>query len=216
MGILRQGVLGGFRKKTGTVVGASHRGQDIIRGLPRISKKTPSKGQLDQRTKFGLVIKFLSRIGHLINPGFAAAAGITSAINEAVDYHLNNAIKGTSPNFSLDLTKLKFSSGRLLTVDDLLVESTTPGKLKFIWTHDSQDSSEVDSTDLLTVLAYNPAKGRFVSMHTQVHFGYFLFFLLMLSKWKLQQLSVSTNNRLSFIDTNIWLPRCLHLYSVGF
>jgi hypothetical protein len=80
MGILRQGVLGGFRKKTGTVVGASHRGQDIIRGLPRISKKAPSKGQLDQRTKYGLVKKFLNRISH-------------------------------------------------------------PGKLKFSWTHESQDSS---------------------------------------------------------------------------
>jgi hypothetical protein len=168
MGILRQGVLGGFRNKTGTVVGANYRGQDTIRGLPRISKKAPSKGQLDQRMKFGLVTKFLSRISHLINPGFAAATGITSPMNEAVDYHLNNAITGVSPNFSLDLTKLKFSSGKLLTADDLLVESTTPGKLKFSWTHDSQDSSEVDSKDLLTVLAYNPSKGRFVSMRTQV------------------------------------------------
>lgn len=168
MGIIRQGILGGFRKKTGAVVGAYHRGQDTIRGLPRISKKAPTPVQMDQRQKFGLVTKFLSRISPLIDQGFAVVSGFTSPMNNAVTYHLNNAIKGVSPNFSLDLTKLKFSSGKLARAAEALVESTTPGKLKFTWEHELADGKDIDGTDVLTVLAYNPAKEQFVSMRTQV------------------------------------------------
>ena len=45
------------------------------------------------------------------------------------------------------------------------------------------------------------------------HFGYFLFFLLMLSIWTLQQLIVSTDSRLGFIDPNIWLLILISLVS---
>jgi hypothetical protein len=52
MGIIRQGILGGFRKKTGSVVGAYWRKLDVIRGLPRKSSKPPTIAQLNQQLKF--------------------------------------------------------------------------------------------------------------------------------------------------------------------
>lgn len=59
MEILKQGVLGGFRKRTGTVVEPNHPGQNIIPSLRWIDKELRSKGQTGQRMKFGMVAGFV-------------------------------------------------------------------------------------------------------------------------------------------------------------
>ena len=46
MGILKQGVLDGFRKRTGTVVEPNHPGQNTIQSLRWIENEAPLKGQL--------------------------------------------------------------------------------------------------------------------------------------------------------------------------
>lgn len=51
MGIIRGGILGGFRNKAGAVIGSYWRTLDI-KGLPCISGKAPTQKQLDQRAKF--------------------------------------------------------------------------------------------------------------------------------------------------------------------
>lgn len=164
MGVIRQGILGGFSSKTGSVVGAHHRGQDTIRALPRKSKKAATQAQKDQRIKFGLVTDFLGRIESLIDVGYALAGSkITTPMNEAVSFHLNRAIKGVSPNFTFDFTKLSFSSGRLQLPTTIEVESTLgTGKLKFSWLHDEEDDKRINGTDMVTVLVYNPVKDKIV------------------------------------------------------
>ncbi|RZK61166.1 MAG: hypothetical protein EOO95_16865, partial [Pedobacter sp.] len=67
MGLIKQGILGGFRKKTGTVVGAYWRKLDVIRALPRNSGKGATQLQINQQLKFGLVTSFLSNISGLID-----------------------------------------------------------------------------------------------------------------------------------------------------
>ena len=59
MARITKGILGGFSGKVGLVVGASWRGQDIIRSTPKPSSKPPSEKQLLQQLKFRLVIDFL-------------------------------------------------------------------------------------------------------------------------------------------------------------
>lgn len=164
MGIIRGGVLGGFRKKTGSVVGAYHRGQDTIRGLPRKSNKVATQAQKDQRLRFGLVIGFLSRIDSLIDVGYALSGSkITTPLNEASRYHLKTAVMGVSPNFTFDFTKLRFSNGNLEMPMTMDVESAVgTNKLKFSWEHDQDDDKRIDGTDLVTVLVYNPVKDKIV------------------------------------------------------
>lgn len=165
MGIIRQGILGGFRKKVGSVVGAYHRGQDTIRSLPRKSNKAATQVQKDQRFKFALVTDTVGRIGSLIDKGYAAAgAKITTPMNEAVRYHLTNAVVGMSPGFTFDYTKLVFSKGKLVMAQSVLADSIAGNKVKFSWDHVEQDDKLVDATDMVNVLIYNPAKDRFVSM----------------------------------------------------
>ncbi|WP_316814088.1 DUF6266 family protein [Pedobacter heparinus] len=164
MGIIRQGVLGGFRNKTGSVVGAYWRNLDVIRGLPRVSNKAATQAQLNQRFKFGLVTGFLARIGNIIDLGFGSGNGSTSAMNEAVSYHLREAITGVAPNFTIDYTKLKMNRGKLLLANAIEVAVTIAARVDFIWLNTVPDGKYKDATDMANVLVYNPVKDSFVTL----------------------------------------------------
>jgi len=58
MAEIKKGILGGFSGKVGTVIGVNWRGKDIIRSLPKASKKAPTEEQLIQRVKFRKTIVF--------------------------------------------------------------------------------------------------------------------------------------------------------------
>lgn len=164
MGIIRQGILGGFRNKTGSVVGAYWRDLNVIRALPRVSNKPATQAQINQRFKFGLVTGFLSGLSDQIDAGFKKGAGSVSAMNAAVAYHLKTAITGVAPNFTLDYTKLKFSTGKLSLPASVGVDVTAPARLDFNWTLDGANAKYKDATDMVNVLVYNPTKNQFVSL----------------------------------------------------
>lgn len=163
MGIIRKGILGGFQNKVGTVVGSSHKGKDIIKSLPRISGKPATLLQRNQRTKFGMATAFLSRISEFVDDRYKKK-GSSSSMNQAVSYLLKNAMTGIGPNFTIDYTKLQFSSGKLYNPDTYSVDVTAPGKVDFNWSLDGLNSKYHDATDVINVLVYNPTKDRFVSL----------------------------------------------------
>lgn len=166
MGLIRQGILGGFRKKTGTVVGAFWRRLDVIRALPRSSGKAPTQAQLNQQFKFGLVTKFLSNIGSLIDEGFKTAGATATPMNLAVSYHLKEAIMGLEPNFEIDLSKVKFSVGKLELPLDFMLAPQAGEMININWPHTEPDDKFIDGTDELSILVYNPIKEKFVKLKT--------------------------------------------------
>lgn len=163
MGIIRKGILGGFKNKVGTVIGSSFRNKDVIKSLPKISNKPPTLKQSNQRLKFGLVTAFLSRIDRFIE-GQYKKTDATSSMNEAVAYHLKHAVTGVAPDYAIDYTKLKFGRGKLENPDNYSVDVTAPAKVDFNWILNSVDSRYHDETDVINVLVYNPEKDRFVSL----------------------------------------------------
>ncbi|WP_316815854.1 DUF6266 family protein [Pedobacter nyackensis] len=164
MGIIRKGILGGFKNKVGAVVGSSWRNRDVIKSLPRVSNKPPTQKQVEQRTKFGLVTSFLSSMTEFIEEGFKSKNGSTSAMNEAVAYHLKNAVTGVAPNFLMDYTKIKFSNGKLRVPSISTVDTAAPASVDFNWSLDGADSKYKDATDMINLLAFNPTKKQFVQL----------------------------------------------------
>ncbi|WEK20923.1 MAG: DUF6266 family protein [Candidatus Pedobacter colombiensis] len=164
MGIIRQGILGGFRKKTGTVVGAFWRDLNVIRALPRASKKAATQLQINQRLRFGLIMGFLSSFSDLIEMYYNHRSATKSPMNEAVSYHLKEAVIGVGPNFTIDYPKVKFSRGKLVLPAAMQVGATATATVDFEWNHTVGDNRFRDATDLVNLLVYNPTKKQFVTL----------------------------------------------------
>jgi hypothetical protein len=165
MGIIRGGVLGGFRNKTGAVIGSYWRTLDVIKGLPRMSGKAATQAQLDQRAKFKLVTSYFSWIGDLINVGYKALSSIDTPMNVAVSYHLKEAIIGVSPNFTLDYTKVMFSQGKLKLPFSTAATATAVAEIDFSWSNTGANTPYKLGSDMLSILVYHPILFEFVTLH---------------------------------------------------
>lgn len=161
MGLIKQGILGGFRKKTGTVVGAFWRSLDVIRALPRSSGKAPTQLQLEQQQKFGLVTAFLSNISELVDAGFKSS-GPATAMNRAVAYHLKMAVTGTYPGYFLDMPKFKYSIGKLELPQNVTATAVAESKVRLEWDGITDVGKFISPTDTLTVVAYSVERQKFV------------------------------------------------------
>ncbi|GAA3929307.1 hypothetical protein GO495_06675 [Chitinophaga oryziterrae] len=162
MGTQFKGPFSGFSGKTGGLVGRYVKGQFVITSRPIPSKKPPTQKQLDQRSKFALIVNFCSYIGDLLDIGFAAHTMKLSAMNAAIAYNLDHAITGVSPLFSIDYPHFSYSRGKLYGVSDVEVEALAGAKLKFTWTV-SQNTTKLNKpTDQLSILVYNPTKQQYV------------------------------------------------------
>ena len=111
MSTIKQGILGGFSGKTGTVIGSSWKGIAVMRGIaPSIAiPNTPA--QLAQRAKFSVAGKFLRPLIPFLRIGFRSQAVKMSGFNAAMSYNLEYALTGTYPAYDIDFSKALVSQG---------------------------------------------------------------------------------------------------------
>lgn len=103
MGTIKQGILGGFSGKVGSVIGGSWKGISYMRSQAQSVKNPQTTGQVNQRTKFAIALAFLKPITEAIRVGFKLYAQKQTAFNAAMSYTLANAISGTSSDdYALD------------------------------------------------------------------------------------------------------------------
>jgi hypothetical protein len=157
MGIYNEGILGFFRGKVGRVVGSVVRGVHYMKGLGDVRTDNPTQKQLDQRLKFALVMGFLKPLQGILKTGFKAGSTGLTSLNKAMAANLNEAIKGSSPNFTLDYTKFMISKGPLQAPMGAGIDVASGAKIVFSW----QNSGAIASTDLATVLVYNPVRDTY-------------------------------------------------------
>lgn len=161
MGIIRKGILGGFSKKTGPLVGAIYRNQNVIKTVPVKSSKAPTQPQLNQRMKFGMVSSFLYQISELINTGFASGKVDPGPMQKAIAANLKFAIEGDAPEISLNLKRIRFSNGKLALPDHAAIEALPGCKVEFSWVDEGPEDENRAPGDSCTLLVYNPLKGNF-------------------------------------------------------
>ena len=113
MGTIKQGVLGGFSGKVGTVIGASWKGTAYMRGQATHVKNPRTPKQIEQRTKMAFARNFLQQAAEFINIGFKDVAKRQSPLNYAASQMMRNAIYGDYPDYSPIYSELKWSHGLL-------------------------------------------------------------------------------------------------------
>jgi len=163
MGFLTGGPYYNLIGRTGNNVGRRVRGKNVFSMRPHKSTKPPTEAQLEVRSKFGLMMSWLSWLSPLVEVGFQDHDASESAMNACFSYNFKNAITGVSPNFRVDYPKVLYSKGKLSPAFDPEVALAPAQGLDFNWT--AELGNGVGSlTDMATVMVYNPTKDRFVVM----------------------------------------------------
>lgn len=159
MGTYNKGVLGPFSGKIGTVVGSSWRGIDYMRSLPKRGNRVATAAQLLQRQKFLLVTEFLAPIQPVLKKFFGNNTGELSRSNQAMSYHIKEAVNFVSPNFEIVFNKVQIAKGELTSILNPAVLAGT-NALDFSW-DDNSGQGEASATDQLVVVVYAPVGGLF-------------------------------------------------------
>jgi hypothetical protein len=161
MGKFSKGILGPFSGKIGTVIGATWRGIDYMRSLPKKSSKAATQLQLNNQFKFKMVQQFLKPMKRLIKVGYQSYKGRLTPMNVATAQLLNDAITGIAPNFSIDFTKVLYSRGDLIGPWNPNVATSIADEITFAW-----DASPVTplskEDDQVSVLVYAPVLQKYV------------------------------------------------------
>jgi Family of unknown function (DUF6266) len=137
MATLLKGLFGGFSGRIGNVVGYRRRGRDFVRSRPKRRKRVSTPGQLAQRAKFSLMMKFLSPICDFIGLANKNLPHNISAFSKIFSLNVRNAITGNYPACAIDYSKVILSMGRLPQAATPSVDSVAPGKLVFTWADNS-------------------------------------------------------------------------------
>ncbi|MCX2454162.1 DUF6266 family protein [Pedobacter sp. PLR] len=133
MGSLNNGLFGGFNGRVGNLVGYMLNGKSIIRTVGHSTKPltTARKANCEQMT---VVNAFLRPNMTFIRSGFRLITAGTDKnfYNEAVSFNKKHAVKGESPNISMDYNKALVSMGSLLKADTTTISKHADG-IEFKW-----------------------------------------------------------------------------------
>ncbi|MBQ6667359.1 MAG: hypothetical protein IJM65_04505 [Bacteroidales bacterium] len=160
MGTIKQGILGAFSGKVGTVVGGSWKGISYMRSMPESVANPRTEKQQKQRSKFSLVQSFLRPLMPLVRIGYKSMANKRTAYNAATSYILKNAITGTYPAFTINYPNVLLSHGSLPNVSGTAAKSGN--NIVCTWTDNSGEGAAL-ATDAVYAVAYNASKNEAAS-----------------------------------------------------
>ena len=160
MGTYNKGILGPFSGKVGTVIGVTWRGMDIMRSLPKKGNHLPTAVQLLQREKFSFVTDFLQPINPVLSRYYGSNSGQKTRLNNAMSYHMKEAVEYVDPDYVLLFNKVQISKGDLLGLQNPTVEAIGSNQIKYEW-EDNSDQGEAKPTDRVVVVVYEPVSALF-------------------------------------------------------
>lgn len=165
MGKINQGILGGVSGQVGNVIGGTWKGIDYLRIKPSSVANPKTPDQVDQRTKFVTVLRFLQPITEFLRTGFKKYASGMTQFNSAMSYNLNNAVTGTYPNYSIDYPNALVSRGNLAGGENGAAASTntTAGAARSATAETLTVPSNFTGDDVEVFLGFISADGTKVS-----------------------------------------------------
>ena len=159
MAVFKQGILGGFVGKVGTVVGYVWKGRNVMRSLAQHPRNPCTELQLAQRMRFTLVSRLVAACRGAINVGFANSAKDISAGNAAISANLDNgSIVGEGIDLHFQFDKIVLSAGSHILPDAVSAAPVADShSIRVSWSDNSGVSPEVLTADRVVVCLYNPS-----------------------------------------------------------
>ncbi|MGE5316752.1 MAG: DUF6266 family protein [Chloroflexota bacterium] len=163
MGIIKHGIWGPFRGRTGGVIGTFWKGRNVMKEIHGIVYNPNTPAQQEQRLKYKLAKSFNALNKELIRIGFSGFAGSATPDNHALRYNIKNAVCGEFPNLVVDLNRAKLSMGYLENIQASVVDSTVSSSIEIHWIDNTgvgrarpNDQILISIIDVACTEAYKP------------------------------------------------------------
>ena len=150
MAIFKSTTFGKISGKYGDALATQSKatGKNYLR-VASVPTNPRTEKQGAHRTKFGFINSVLVPFYPVFKENFGGNAGV----RYAVSYAFKHAITGEQPDYTLDMSKVIMSEGRLYTVNNTTVEKAEAGKFKFDW--DTTVLYGTDPNSLTSFVFYN-------------------------------------------------------------
>ena len=156
MGIINQGILGGFSGKVGPIVGFRWKSNYYIRARAAKVSNPRTPKQQEQRGKFATAFSFLKAIKPFIRIGYKEFTQDKSAFNAAMSYTLKRAVTGSGKEIRIDFDRVLVSMGTLMPIFEGTA-TQNGNKMYFNW-QDNSGMGNAEDTDIAMLLVYNKDK----------------------------------------------------------
>ena len=156
MGIINQGILGGFSGKVGPIVGFRWKSNYYIRARAAKVSNPRTPKQQEQRGKFATAFSFLKAIKPFIRIGYKELTQDKSAFNSAMSYTLKRAVTGSGKEIRIDFNRVLVSMGTLMPIFEGTA-TQNGNKMYFNW-QDNSGMGNAEDTDIAMLLVYNKDK----------------------------------------------------------
>lgn len=154
MATFKHGIHGGFKGRVGNVVGSSWKGLDVMKIRPASVANPNTRRQRDQRSRFGLMARFLNAQRRLVRIGFRPYAVKMTPVNAAMSYNIAAALTGDYPDYSINYSKVLLSRGDLPGMTAPVLSFVDPLTVTLAWT-DNSSAEGAHATDKLHVSIYH-------------------------------------------------------------
>ena len=163
MGIIKQGILGGFSGKVGSVVGTSWKGINVMKARPLSVANPKTAAQIAQRSLIGNASKFASEIlATIIQPLWNRFASQASGYNDFVSANLS-LFADALPSVIADL---EISKGKMAkTTIDAAVATGADDDVEVTWTDDSGSGFKL-ATDIAYVVVIDTSTSQVYGFET--------------------------------------------------
>ena len=168
MGTIKQGILGGFNGKVGTVVGSSWKGTAYMRGRAQHIKNPRTAGQIYQRNAMKAIALALRPIASILSITFKNSAQKMSGYNKAVSINYKEAIIDQDGTPVVDYSKLILSKGTIRPFDYLNIDDMSENGRYYLSVINS-DNSQVDYEGLIFFI-YDPTEDTWFTGIIKQHF----------------------------------------------
>ena len=156
MGIINQGILGGFSGKVGPIVGFRWKSNYYIRARAAKVSNPRTPKQQEQRGKFATAFSLLKAIKPFIRIGYKEFTQDKSAFNAAMSYTLKRAVTGSGKEIRIDFNRVLVSMGTLMPIFEGTA-TQNGNKMYFNW-QDNSGMGNAEDTDIAMLLVYNKDK----------------------------------------------------------
>ena len=154
MAIVQNPITGRSRGKFATAVFSKQFGKNTMRSKPIQVSNPRTQLQMEQRTKFSLMVELSRMFLSFIKTSYKQAAVGMSEFNMFMKSNIANVISGTYPNYTIDFTQLVVAKGTLTGSDNADAVAAAGHLVNLTWT-DNTGLADALATDKAMALVIN-------------------------------------------------------------